>query len=540
MFKPIPTLLCDFYKISHRKQYPEGTTKVYSNLTPRNTHYYKGNTKNNVIFFGLQYFIKHTLIDLFNENFFNISKDIVISEYARVIKYALGEDNPDTTHIEALHNLGYLPLEIKALPELSLVPTKIPVLTVTNTLPDFYWLTNFIETVMSADLWLMCNNATLAYDYRVVCEEYAEKTCDDNSHVDFQCHDFSMRGMAGQEAAMMSGMAHLQYFKGTDTIQAISGLEYYYGKNIEKELVGTSIPASEHAVMCAGSKETEEETYRRFIEDLYPNGFVSIVSDTWDFFGVLTNILPSLKDKIIKRNGKTVIRPDSGNPVEIICGNKVITLLEDKDLNSQASNCITEEIDKYNLSEGDGVELVVKYKDVFYKVSATVHEECGYMGFHDLELKEYKPTPEQKGAIQLLWEIFGGTINSKGYKVLDSHIGLIYGDSITHERAKEIFKQLEGSGFASSNVVFGIGSYTYQFNTRDSQGWAVKATYCEVNGEGRAIFKDPKTDSGKKSAKGLLHVAKDENNCYILTDDITWEIEKTSELKTVFKDGLVY
>lgn len=470
MFKPIPTLLCDFYKISHRKQYPEGTNLVYSNFTPRSGKYYKGFTKNKVMFFGLKYFIKNVLVDLFNEQFFNRPKSEVVAEYARVLKHCLGDNNPDTSHIEQLHDLGYLPLTIKALPEMSLVDYKVPVLTVYNTHGDFYWLSNFIETVMSSDLWLMSNNATLAYDYYKLCKEAADRTCDNEYHLPFQCHDFSFRGMAGHESAIMSGMAHLTQFKGTDTIPAISAMEYFYGYNMEKELIGCSIPASEHAVMCSGGKDTEEETYRRFIEDLYPTGFVSIVSDTWDFFGVLTNILPKLKDKIMARDGRVVIRPDSGNPVDIICGT--------------------------------GVD----------------------------------DSPEGKGAIELLWGIFGGTVNEKGYKVLDSHIGLIYGDSITLERAQEIFKRLEAKGFASSNVVYGVGSYTYVFNTRDSQGWAMKATYCEVNGEGREIFKDPKTDSGKKSAKGLLRVEKTEDG-YKLHDQQTWQQESEGELKIVFENG---
>lgn len=505
MFKPIPTLLCDFYKVSHRQQYPDGTTLVYSNFTPRNGKYYKGNS-DKVIFFGLRYFIKNVLIDLFNEQFFNRPKSAVIAEYSRVIKHCLFIDNPDVSHIEALHDLGYLPLEIRALPEMSLVNYNVPVLTVENTHPDFYWLTNFIETSMSSDLWMMCNNATLAFDYRNLCETAASKTCDDNLHIDFQCHDFSFRGMACHEAATMSGMAHLTQFKGTDTIPAISAMEYFYDKDITQELVGTSIPASEHAVMCAGGKESEFDTYKRFITDLYPNGLVSIVSDTWDFFNVLTDILPRLKTQIMARDGKVVIRPDSGNPVDIICGDRGDSWFRD---------------DYFESKDSDGNYLVDYY--------------CPMMEYN--QGKAVTPN-EYKGAIELLWDTFGGTINSKGYKVLDSHIGLIYGDSITLERAKLIFERLEAKGFASSNVVFGVGSYTYQFNTRDSQGWAMKATYCEVNGVGREIFKQPKTDSGKTSARGLLKVTKEADN-YVLYDQQTKSLQSESNnlLRTVFING---
>ena len=262
---------------------------------------------------------------------------------------------------------------------------------------------------------------------------------------------------------------------------AIEFLETYYNANVEKELVGGSVPATEHSVMCMGEKEKEIETFRRLIEDLYPSGIVSIVSDTWDFWQVLTEYLPALKDKIMARTGgtfgdKVVIRPDSGDPVKIICG-----------------------------------------------------DESAEPG-----------TAEHIGAVELLWGVFGGTVNEKGYKELDSHIGLIYGDSITPQRAIDIMEGLKAKGFASTNVVFGIGSYTYQHVTRDTPGLAMKATYGEVNGKGRNIFKDPKTDSGtKKSHCGLLKVERNPMNGNRLEtrQEVSWDEANTGELKPVFKDG---
>ena len=139
--------------------------------------------------------------------------------------------------------------------------------------------------------------------------------------------------------------------------------------------------------------------------------------------------------------------------------------------------------------------------------------------------------------MELLWDAFGGTINSKGYKVLDSHIGVIYGDSISRERAEAICRRLEAKGFASNNVVFGIGSYTYNYNTRDSLGIAVKSTYCEVDGEARNIFKDPVTDDGmKKSARGLLRIDLVDGE-YVLRDEVTEEEEAGGELKVVYENG---
>ncbi len=468
----LPILLKDGYKVGHKFQYPEGTMLVYSNLTPRNSRI-KG--VDEVVFFGLQYFIKEYLIRQFDDNFFKKPKAEVMAKYRRRMDNYLGKDAIAYEHIEALHDLGYLPLEIKALPEGALVPMKIPVLTIRNTMPEFFWLTNMLETIMSAILWKPMTSATTAFQYLKTFTQFATETVgDDLSFVPWQGHDFSFRGMSGVEDAVMSGAAHLLSFTGTDTIPAIDFLEDYYNADCEKELIGGSVAATEHSVLCMGTKDGEYETFVRLIEDIYPAGIVSIVSDTWDFWQVITEFLPQLKAQIMARDGKVVIRPDSGDPVLIICGDP-------------------------DAPEG---------------------------------------TPEHKGAIECIWEVFGGTITPQGYKLLDPHIGLIYGDSITTERQFQILNRLKTKGFASYNVVLGIGSYTYEYVTRDTFGFAMKATYGEVNGIGRAIFKDPKTDNGtKKSAKGLMKVVKNDTGKYELIDDVTWSEEAEGELKTVFKDG---
>jgi nicotinamide phosphoribosyltransferase len=311
----------------------------------------------------------------------------------------------------------------------------------------------------------------MAYQYRILLNRYAEETGMPAEFVQWQGHDFSFRGMSSYESAIISGMGHLLSFTGTDTIPAIDALEQYYYANADTELIGGSVPATEHSVMCSGSKDGELETFKRLITEVYPNGIVSIVSDTWDLWKVCTEYLTALKEDVLHRDGKVVIRPDSGDPVKIICGNP-----------------------------------------------------------------EGKTEAERKGVVELLWDVFGGTITSKGYKLLDSHIGAIYGDSINLERAEAICENLKQKGFASQTV-FGIGSYTYQYNTRDTFGMAMKATYVEIDGEGREIFKNPITDDGtKKSATGLLQV-KEENGTYVLHDKVTWEQEKDSALQTVFKNG---
>jgi nicotinamide phosphoribosyltransferase len=227
--------------------------------------------------------------------------------------------------------------------------------------------------------------------------------------------------------------------------------------------------------MCAGGKDSEVETFRRLIKQ-YPTGIISIVSDTWDFWNVITNTATELKEDILARGvdqfgtGKVVFRPDSGDPVLIICG------------------------------------------DIYAREGSPVY----------------------KGAVECLWDIFGGTINEQGYKTLNQKVGLIYGDSITPQRAEAILSGLAEKGFASDNIVFGIGSYTFQYNTRDTFGFAMKATYVEIDGVGQAIFKDPKTDNGiKKSARGLLAVGSD----FELYNDVSPEMERDGELRTIFKDG---
>ena len=253
-----------------------------------------------------------------------------------------------------------------------------------------------------------------------------------------------------------------------------------------------------------GEKDSEIDTFK-YLLSKYPKGILSVVSDTWDLWKVCTEYITTLKDEILSREGKLVIRPDSGDPVDIICG------LAGKE--------------GYYLREDDKNRLV----NAATGISRSITDN------------------EYKGVIELLWEVFGGTISSEGYKVLDPHIGAIYGDSITIERASDIVERLKEKGFASTNIVFGIGSFTYQYNTRDTFGFAVKATYGEVNHMGREIFKDPITDDGtKKSAKGLIKVVEVlspdslgylHHDHYELVDQVSPEEEAKGELKEVFVDG---
>jgi nicotinamide phosphoribosyltransferase len=479
-----PLFLTDGYKTGHHQQYPKGTTLVYSNFTPRSNKYAPKGCEQ-VVSFGQQMVMKQ-IHEAFQNEFFSKPKDEVCGEMKRELSMYLGTDY-DVSHFEALHDLGYLPINAKALPEGTLVPIKVPVLTIYNTHPDFYWVTNYLETIISNLLWKPMTSATIAHQYRKVLTSWMEKTdAERDWFIDWQGHDFSMRGMDSVEAVISSGLGHLTSFMGSDSLPTIYGARKFYG---ETEAVCGSVNATEHSVMCAGSKDDEVGTFRRLLET-YPTGILSVVSDTWDLWKVCTEHVVTLKEEILARDGKLVIRPDSGDPVDIICG-----------------------------------------KQIYIPQEYESEEE-------EIETKKELKSPICKGVIELLWDVFGGTINEQGYKVLDSHIGAIYGDSITIERANEICSRLEAKGFASTNIVLGVGSFTYQFNTRDTFGFAMKATYVEVDGEAREIFKDPITDDGtKKSATGLLHVTRHNENNYMLVDKVSWEVEANGELQTIYKDG---
>ena len=519
-----PLNAIDFYKSDHKNQYPEGTTEVYSNFTPRSDKHanvIRNEFDGKVVFFGLQYFIKEFLMEEWRDNFFMQDKEKVVSAYKRRMDTALGKDAIDVSHIAALHDLGYLPVKIKAIPEGTRVPIGVPVLTIVNTDPEFFWITNYLETITSCYLWKAITSATTAFEYKKLLSFYALQTGADEEFVQFQAHDFSFRGMSSPMDAALSGAAHLTSFWGTDSVPAIDLLEEYYGADAEQEPIGFSVPATEHSVVCMGTQEGELDTFKRLINETYPSGIVSLVSDTWDFWKVITEFTVELKDDILARDGKVVIRPDSGDPVKIICGA------------AYPLGCI----DRGHLYEAhnNGYEFI-KNKGKYYKLDV---EHTHNIGVYVTLGEQVPATPELKGAVECLWDVFGGEVNLMGNKMLDSHIGLIYGDSITLERAKDILEILDIKGFASSNIVFGVGSFTYQYNTRDTFGFAMKATSGVVNGERRDIFKNPKTDDGtKKSAKGLLRVERVDGEL-TLFDQQTEEEEKKGALQCVFYNGVL-
>lgn len=529
MYPLNPLHAIDAYKYGHFDQYEPGTTKIYSNFTPRTDRLAPAGAFNDgkVVFFGLQPFLNQFLKKEFKRSFFKKPLEKVIKAYKRRVDSVLGPDVITVDHIAALHKLGYLPLRIKALAEGSVVPVGTPVFTVTNTVPEFFWLVNYIESVLSAEVWQASTAATTARRFRKLFLEYADETGAPKEFVDFQGHDFSFRGLGGTDDTMKVGAGHLLSFNGTDSILAIDFLEDFYKANSDVEMIGVSVPATEHSVMCQAGVDGEFELFNRLISN-QPSGFLSLVSDGFDYWNVLTQTLPRLKDKIMSRNGKVVIRPDSGDPVRIVVGYHVVKA---ESLDPDAW------VEALDLVDPDGF---MREDEIAYEVGGKFYISDRHNHYQTTEVSE----AEVKGSVQLLWETFGGTMNEQGFKSLDEHIGLIYGDSITLQRAEDILEGLKRKGFASNNIVFGIGSFTYQYVTRDTYGFAMKATYSEVAGVARNLFKDPKTGGGsngttKKSHKGMLRVELEDGQ-YIVYQEQTPEQEAKGLLKRVFEDGRTY
>lgn len=475
--KTNPLLLIDFYKSTHHEQYPKGLTKMVSYFTPRMSRL-EGQDK--LVMFGLQAFIKEYLIEYFNEYFFGRPKDEVLSEYSRVLDNTLGKGAYDLNKIIDLYDLGYLPLEIRAIPEGSRVDIKVPMLEISNTHPNFVWLVNTIETMMSCTLWHTMLSANVGYNYRNIVNKYYNISVDDNVPRARALGDFSMRGQESVESATKSSAAFCLSFLNTATVPAIPWLERYYNCDCTKEPVAFGAISTEHSVMCSNYAIDGDEVsfVRRLLTEIYPNHSFSMVSDSYDYWNLVDNILPQVKDEVLAHNGFISIRGDSGDPVQIV----------------------TE-------------------------------------------------------TVEHLWNIFGGTINTKGYKVLDPHVKAIYGDSITHQRCQAIYEILVQKGFACDNVSLGVGSFsmqclegfdghdiTFKPYTRDTYGIAVKATYAEdKDGNPIMIFKNPKTDTGKfkKSQRGCCAVHFDGKN-FSYVDGLTFaehDADTLNVMQPVFRDG---
>ena len=469
-------LMTDVYKMGHMEQYAPGVNKVYAYLMARNDREFK-----EMVFFGLKYYLMEYL-----------SKPILPEHGDEFLEYRrriLGSNSPQVeSKIRALCKLGYWPLKIKTVKEGAIYPVKNAILTITNTLPEFYWCVGFVESLL-LKIWYPCTVSTHVMHYRRIVEDYYRWTCsaDNMALKDFAVHDFGYRGDSSEESAMLSGGAHLLHFKGSDTVVAYPFMEKYY-----PELKATmfSVPASEPSVMCSFGREDEIGAYKHMLKT-YPEGIVSIVSDTYNLWEVLTHHTKELYSEIVNRAGKVVFRPDSGDPIKIICG------------------------------DPDAVP----------------------------------DSPEYLGCLRLLENMFGSTVNEKGYKELNPKVGLIYGDGMYLQRYEAMLARMKEMGWAASNLIIGVGSLL-RSHTRDTLGFALKATYVEIDGKAREIMKDPITDHKKKSHQGLLQlkaitesIGSDQGISethsarrvgYETVEHCTWEQERNGLLKTVFINGKLF
>lgn len=542
---PLVFLLCDAYKTGHINQQPNGTETIFENLTAR-SHTYFNTTEDfdGSVFFGMQRLILRWLVGSFN-NFFSKPFSESEAEYLQYMDGVLGKGVVKSKHLRELHELGYLPLEIRSVPEGSLVPVRVPYLTIENTKAGFGWLTGYFEDLWSNELWKPCVIATKALHFRRVLDRYGIETGAHPAAIDYQAHNFALRGMSGMFDDANASVGQLLYFKGSDSFPSIWSANRFYNPadDVPVSEISNSVPATEHSVTClniavyveelkaipAYADESEEELLaraealfmHRLLTEVYPTGIFSFVADTNDFFNTVTTKVLANKEAILARDGKLVLRPDSGDPYHILCGytwNQDVYLTAD---------------DRYAFDTA-----VAEAEEGGFEAYCVDNKWYSLKGNKELSVEEVK------GAVQLLWEIFGGSINTAGYKEFDSHIGLIYGDAINITRMTNILSRLKENGFCSSNVVFGVGSFEFQFVTRDTLGIAMKATAGKVKGKHYSIAKNPKTDDGtKKSAKGYLLTVKDENGKLSLRDNLTreeYESLRGSEvdaMRTVYLDG---
>jgi nicotinamide phosphoribosyltransferase len=468
--KTNPMLLIDFYKACHSDMLPKNITKSASYFTPRMS---RVDMWPKVVMFGLQGFIKTYLIDYFTEYFFKKDLEEVVNEYDRVLSASLGKGAYSSEKIRKLHELGYLPIEVLSLPEGTKVPIHVPMFCITNTHPDFAWLPQALESLISAEIWHPMISATVGSTYRDIVNKYYDISVDDDIPRSKALGDFSFRGQECLQSAIKSSAGWALSFLNSATVPAIIYLEDNYNCDCTKEPVLLGAVSTEHSVMCSNfSADGDEITLlRRLLTEIYPNTSFSAVLDSYDYWNIVENVLPQLKEEILNHNGCFLVRGDSGDCVEVVT------------------------------------------KTVFK-----------------------------------LWDIFGGTVNSKGYKILDPHVKAIYGDSITVQRCKEIYEILIANGFACNNVALGVGSFSMQAIeengvlkpfTRDTFSMCIKATYCELDDKPTLIFKNPKEGSFKKSQKGCCVVYLD-NDKITYADCYSWNKayeDQHNLLKPVFKDG---
>lgn len=488
-----PCLMVDAYKLGHYFQMPPGVKTIYSTWTARSCKHHDERFTNTVVF-GAQGFLQDVLMNFFNENFFDADINDIQKDFERKVGAIFHPAYTDFSRFRQLWELGHLPIAVYGVPEGTLLPVGIPDHVIFNTDPNFAWLPQYLEDIWSCHMWLPTTSATTAYYRRKLIAPYAAKTCENHENVlKHMCGDFSMRGMENEDAAYVSTAGHLLSFDRTATVEGNAYLEQFYGADLTGVNVpGLGVPSLEHSVVCQNVAYYKEVIARgdlpeymrpyvrealkqnweanlvaemcfmlRLLTEVQPTGMLTYVSDTYDYWGVVSKILPVIKPAIMARKGCFSIRPDSGNPVRIICG------------------------DDHMPSD----------------------------------------SPEGKGTLRLLKEIFGARKNAKGFWVIDDHVRMIYGDAVTASITESVCKWCTyDEYFSIENIAFGIGAYTYQYVTRDTRGYAIKATDAVFEDMGELpLYKAPKTDPGKKSPKGCIAIFTDSRGVIQMVDNLSME-----------------
>lgn len=403
----------DSYKYSQFNQYPAGTEYVYSYIESR------GGSWDATVYFGLQAFIKEYLTT-------PITKEDI--DVAEAIITAHGEpfNRAGWEYILETH-AGRLPVVIKSAPEGLIIPTKNVLATIENTDPKCAWLTSFLETAILRAIWYPTTVATNSYESKKIIHKWLEKT-GDPSLIDFKLHDFGARGVSSMESAAIGGAAHLVNFLGTDTISGILFAREYYNADI----AGFSIPAMEHSTVTSWGKENEVDAYRNMVkQNAKAGGIFACVSDSYDIYAACEKWGTELKQDVLDSGATLVVRPDSGNPSDVVV-------------------------------------------------------KCLY----------------------ILEKHFGSTTNAKGFRVLHPQVRIIQGDGIDHSTIHSILFCMELAGFSADNIAFGQGGALLQMVNRDTMRFAMKCSAVGIREgeflEWRDVYKDPITDSGKKSKKGRV------------------------------------
>ncbi len=447
-------LLADAYKYSHHKLYYPGTTKIYSYLESR------GGQFDETVFYGLQYFLKHYLEgEVITKEKIDDAEQVLLEVFGR-------PDVFDRTKFEYILKKysGKLPVRIKAVPEGSVVPVSNVLMTIENTDPNCFWLTNFLETLLM-QVWYPGTVATMSREIKLIVEEYFNETASyaASAGVDYVLNDFGFRGVSSVESAGLGGSAHLLNFNGSDTLEGSVFAKRYYGAN---KVYGVSVPATEHSICTLLGEKGELEVFRHVLKT-FPTGIVACVSDSFDIFRASANYWgKELKEMVLNRDGVLVIRPDSGDPV--------FTLLK---------------------------------------------------------------------VFDILMEKFGYTLNEKGFKVLPPQVRVLQGDGINIDSIRAIYGALKVNNISAENLLLGMGGALLQKLDRDTQKFAFKCSYAELNGNSVEVRKHPVeldhhgrlTRSFKTSKSGKLKLIETSEGFKTVRQNEF--IEYVDRLKTVFKNG---